>query len=140
MEADLERVLQVVIPYLQDPNERVRHGACNAIGQMSTDFADDIQIKFHQLIVPALVRTMVCVLGLILSRLLAASVQRVQVAYGPRASCGQWCVCWPVIFGVADNMSAQQRLPLSERQPVPICCDFQDCFCGWLAELCRRAT
>lgn len=33
---------------------RVRYAACNAIGQMSTDFAPNFQKKFHAQIVPGL--------------------------------------------------------------------------------------
>lgn len=58
MEGELEQILQVVVRYLEDPHERVRHAACNALGQMSTDFAETLQVHFHALVVPALVRTM----------------------------------------------------------------------------------
>ena len=37
--AELEKVVNVVVPHLQDPHPRVRHAACNAIGQMCTDFS-----------------------------------------------------------------------------------------------------
>lgn len=40
--------------YLQDPHPRVRYAACNAIGQMSTDFANVFQKKFHDKVIPGL--------------------------------------------------------------------------------------
>lgn len=33
---------------------RVRYAACNAIGQISTDFAPDFQTKFYSSIIPGL--------------------------------------------------------------------------------------
>ena len=33
---------------------RVRYAACNAVGQMSSDFAPTLQKKFHDKIVPSL--------------------------------------------------------------------------------------
>lgn len=52
----LDQVVTGIINYLNDPHPRVRYAACNAIGQMSTDFAPDIENKFHAQIVPALCR------------------------------------------------------------------------------------
>ncbi|EPB67358.1 HEAT repeat protein [Ancylostoma ceylanicum] len=37
---------------------RVRHAACNAIGQMSSDFAPTLQKKCHEWVVPALMNAM----------------------------------------------------------------------------------
>lgn len=37
---------------------RCRHAACNAIGQMSTDFAPTLQKKCHEKVVPALLQTL----------------------------------------------------------------------------------
>jgi hypothetical protein len=48
MEAELEKVVMLVLPHMGDPHPRVRHAACNSIGQMCTDFAPKIQNKFHQ--------------------------------------------------------------------------------------------
>ena len=48
MEGELDQVLQLVIPALQDPHPRVRWAGCNALGQMSTDFAGLMQEKYHQ--------------------------------------------------------------------------------------------
>ncbi|XP_026272263.1 importin-5 [Frankliniella occidentalis] len=54
MEAMLPQIMEVVIKYLIDPHPRVRYAACNAIGQMSTDFAPNFQKKFHEKVVPGL--------------------------------------------------------------------------------------
>lgn len=48
MRAELEQVLALVIPALKDVHPRVRWAGCNALGQMSTDFAGIMQEKFHQ--------------------------------------------------------------------------------------------
>lgn len=47
-------VMEGVLKYLQDPHPRVRYAACNAIGQMSTDFAPVFEKKFHDKVVPGL--------------------------------------------------------------------------------------
>lgn len=47
-------VMEGVLKYLQDPHPRVRYAACNAIGQMSTDFAPVFEKKFHDRVVPGL--------------------------------------------------------------------------------------
>lgn len=54
MEPLLPQIIDGVLNYLQDEHPRVRYAACNAIGQMSSDFAPTLQKKFHQRIVPAL--------------------------------------------------------------------------------------
>lgn len=54
MEAMLEDVMRGVVPYLNDPHPRVRYAACNAIGQMSTDFAPVFEKKFHEQVIPGL--------------------------------------------------------------------------------------
>lgn len=48
MVGELEQVLAFVVPALEDPHPRVRYAGCNALGQMSTDFAGTMQEKFHQ--------------------------------------------------------------------------------------------
>ncbi|KAK9764648.1 importin subunit beta-3 [Basidiobolus ranarum] len=58
MEAELEKVIGLVIPYLVDQHPRVRYAACNAIGQMSSDFASTLQKKFHQPILSNLIPVM----------------------------------------------------------------------------------
>lgn len=47
-------VMEGVLRYLQDSHPRVRYAACNAIGQMSTDFAPVFEKKFHDRVVPGL--------------------------------------------------------------------------------------
>ena len=54
MEAMLEQVMSGVLNFLSDPHPRVRYAACNAIGQMSTDFAPTFEKKFHEQVVPGL--------------------------------------------------------------------------------------
>jgi importin-5 len=50
MIAELDKVLELVVPALRDPHPRVRYAGCNALGQMSTDFANTVQEKYHQVI------------------------------------------------------------------------------------------
>lgn len=54
MEEILPNIMDGVLQYLQDPHPRVRYAACNAIGQMSTDFAPVFEKKFHDRVVPGL--------------------------------------------------------------------------------------
>src|SRR5690606_3214518 len=46
----LGAVLDMVTPAVQDPHPRVRWAACNALGQMSTDFAGIMQNKYHSVV------------------------------------------------------------------------------------------
>lgn len=55
MEGELDKVLDLVVPALQDPHPRVRWAGCNALGQMSTDFKGTMQTKYHQIVLPALI-------------------------------------------------------------------------------------
>lgn len=50
MLGELDQVLDLVIPALRDVHPRVRWAGCNALGQMSTDFAGTMQEKYHQVI------------------------------------------------------------------------------------------
>ena len=50
MIGELDQVLDLVIPALKDPHPRVRWAGCNALGQMSTDFAPVMEQKYHQVI------------------------------------------------------------------------------------------
>lgn len=54
MEAMLDNIMQGVLKYLMDPHPRVRYAACNAIGQMATDFAPTFQKKYHEQVIPGL--------------------------------------------------------------------------------------
>ncbi|KAK9467540.1 armadillo-type protein [Lipomyces arxii] len=58
MISELSKVLDMVLPLLQDPHPRVQWAACNAVGQMSTDFADDIQQQYGPRVLPALIQTL----------------------------------------------------------------------------------
>jgi HEAT repeat protein len=55
MVGELDKVLELVVPALRDPHPRVRWAGCNALGQMSTDFAGTMQEKYHQVVVPAII-------------------------------------------------------------------------------------
>ncbi|KAI4189513.1 MAG: hypothetical protein L6R41_001421 [Letrouitia leprolyta] len=50
MENELDKVLDLVVPALRFPHPRVRWAGCNALGQMSTDFAGTMQEKYHQVV------------------------------------------------------------------------------------------
>ena len=50
MIAELNDVLNLVVPALRDPHPRVRWAGCNALGQMSTDFAGTMQEKYHNIV------------------------------------------------------------------------------------------
>ncbi|XP_076324305.1 importin-5-like isoform X2 [Tachypleus tridentatus] len=54
MEASLPEIVDGILPYLQDPHPRVRFAVCNALGQMSTDFAPTFEKKFHDKVLPGL--------------------------------------------------------------------------------------
>jgi hypothetical protein len=55
MVGELDKVLDLVIPALRDPHPRVRWAGCNAVGQMSTDFAGTMQEKYHQIVLPNII-------------------------------------------------------------------------------------
>ena len=55
MEGELDKVLDLVVPALTDPHPRVRWAGCNALGQMSTDFAGTMQSKYHQVVLPSII-------------------------------------------------------------------------------------
>lgn len=54
METMLDSVTEGTLKYLLDPHPRVRYAACNAIGQMATDFAPVFEKKFHAAVIPGL--------------------------------------------------------------------------------------
>ncbi|KAK1876487.1 Importin-5 [Dissostichus eleginoides] len=58
MEAILQEIVSFVLIFCSDPHPRVRYAACNAIGQMATDFAPTFQKKFHDKVISALLQTM----------------------------------------------------------------------------------
>jgi len=55
MVSELDKVLDLVLPALRDPHPRVRWAGCNALGQMSTDFAGPMQEKYHQIVLPNII-------------------------------------------------------------------------------------
>jgi importin-5 len=50
MLSELDKVLELVVPSLRDEHPRVKWAGCNAIGQMSTDFAGVMQEKYHAVV------------------------------------------------------------------------------------------
>lgn len=55
MIGELHQVLDLVIPALKDPHPRVRWAGCNALGQMSTDFAPTIQKDYYDSVLKAII-------------------------------------------------------------------------------------
>jgi len=58
MEPHLEQLMEGVMNYIGDAHPRVRYACCNAIGQMSTDFAPVFEKKFHARVIPGLLHLM----------------------------------------------------------------------------------
>lgn len=54
MIGELKQVLDLVVPALKDPHPRVRWAGCNALGQMSTDFAPTMQKDFYDVVLNAI--------------------------------------------------------------------------------------
>ncbi|KAJ3099290.1 hypothetical protein HDU96_010749 [Phlyctochytrium bullatum] len=54
----LSDIVELVLPYLRDEHPRVRYAACNAIGQMCTDFAPMMQDQFCAQILQNLIPVM----------------------------------------------------------------------------------
>ncbi|GIX94542.1 importin-5 [Caerostris extrusa] len=52
----LPQIVDGVLPFLNDEHSRVQHAGCNALGQMSSDFAIIFQKKFHDKVMPALLQ------------------------------------------------------------------------------------
>ncbi|KAI7749199.1 hypothetical protein M8C21_028254, partial [Ambrosia artemisiifolia] len=55
---NLEQVVSMVLNSFQDPHPRVRWAAINAIGQLATDLGPDLQVQYHQRVLPALAAAM----------------------------------------------------------------------------------
>lgn len=64
----ISMILDMILPLINDPHPRVQWATLNALGQMSTDFADKMQTEYADRVVPALV-----------SKMTGDSVPRVQV-------------------------------------------------------------
>ncbi|CAD6185409.1 unnamed protein product [Caenorhabditis auriculariae] len=56
MEPNIARYMEHICKYAGDEHPRVRYAMCNAIGQMSSDFAPTLQKKCHAMVVPALLQ------------------------------------------------------------------------------------
>ncbi|KAK5653518.1 hypothetical protein OQA88_8777 [Cercophora sp. LCS_1] len=54
MIGELKQVLELVVPALKDPHPRVRWAGCNALGQMSTDFAPTMQKDYYDAVLTAI--------------------------------------------------------------------------------------
>lgn len=55
---EIPSIIDLIWPRIEDEHPRVQWAAINALGQMSTDFADDIQTKHSERVVPALISRM----------------------------------------------------------------------------------
>ncbi|EOA34033.1 hypothetical protein CARUB_v10021533mg [Capsella rubella] len=55
---NMEQVVSMVLNSFQHPHPRVRWAAINAIGQLSTDLGPELQSKYNQSVLPALVGAM----------------------------------------------------------------------------------
>lgn len=55
MVGELKQVLDLVVPALSEPHPRVRWAGCNALGQMSTDFAPTMQKEYFDVILKAII-------------------------------------------------------------------------------------
>lgn len=55
---DLSPVVSMVLNSFQDPHPRVRWAAVNAVGQLSTDLGPELQVNYHQQLLPALAAAM----------------------------------------------------------------------------------
>lgn len=55
MIGELKQVLELVVPALKDPHPRVRWAGCNALGQMSTDFAPTMQKDYYDVVLSAII-------------------------------------------------------------------------------------
>ena len=58
MEALLPNIVPSIVPFLEDSHPRVRYAACNAMGQMATDFNPTFQTKYHEVVVPKLLQVL----------------------------------------------------------------------------------
>ena len=58
MVGELHQVLGLVVPALKDPHPRVRWAGCNALGQMSTDFAPTIQKDHYDTVLKAIIQVL----------------------------------------------------------------------------------
>ena len=50
----LKQIVEAIIPFLNDSHPRVRYAACNALGQLATDFSPQFEQSFHAQVIPGL--------------------------------------------------------------------------------------
>lgn len=55
---ELGKVVDLVIPMFSDRHPRVRHAACQCVGQLCTDLEEVIQAEYHQQLFSALIPTL----------------------------------------------------------------------------------
>lgn len=55
---ELGQVIDMVAPHVRDSHPRVKYGACHCLGQLATDFEPDLQEKFHEPVMSALILAM----------------------------------------------------------------------------------
>ncbi|VDP04123.1 unnamed protein product [Heligmosomoides polygyrus] len=78
MEPQIQSIVKEIIPFLNDKHPRVRYAACNAIGQMSSDFAPTLQKKCHEYVMQGLLDSITAwVVPALMSTLLDSSCDRV---------------------------------------------------------------
>ncbi|ORZ24178.1 armadillo-type protein, partial [Absidia repens] len=58
MKPELGNIMQMIVASFKDTHARVRYAACNAVGQMSTDFSPFLQKNFHQIVISSLLPVM----------------------------------------------------------------------------------
>ncbi|CAL2030081.1 unnamed protein product [Caenorhabditis brenneri] len=58
MEPHIEQIMVHITKFVNDTHPRVQYAACNAIGQMSSDFAPTLQKKCHAAVIPALLESL----------------------------------------------------------------------------------
>ncbi|KAI8073867.1 armadillo-type protein [Gongronella butleri] len=58
MKPELGNVIEMITAQAKDPHPRVRYAACNALGQMATDFAPFLQKNYHQPLITTLLPLM----------------------------------------------------------------------------------
>ena len=55
---NLDTIMKMVLPSFQDKNERVRWAACNAVGQLATDFGPLFQARYHNEVLTSIAMVM----------------------------------------------------------------------------------
>ncbi|ORX52437.1 ARM repeat-containing protein, partial [Hesseltinella vesiculosa] len=58
MKPELGNIIQMIVGTTKNPHPRVRYAACNALGQMATDFSPMLQKNFHEPIITSLLTVM----------------------------------------------------------------------------------